>query len=389
MGGRVVSLNDSKSIYRFILMIRQTLLPLLALSASLQAAPVFIGTSTGGNYTSKGIYLADFDAETGKLSQPELAVEYGNPGFLALHPSKPILYASGKPNKPSKDDHGSVAAFAIAVDHGLEFLGEISSGGVNACHVAVDATGNTVAVANYGDGSFSTIRLDEAGVPTAAASVIKSKGAGSKNPRQSGPHAHGVYFNKASTLLFMPDLGLNSVLVYPFDATTSKLGDALPAVVTAAEAGPRHMAFSPDEKHGYVLNELDNTVTAYAHVDGKFTALGSLPTLPEDFTGNSTTAEIEVHSNGKFVYCSNRGHDSIAVYQRDPATGELTYLQHAPCGGKTPRHFKIDPTGKWLLCAHQNSNTISVLALDPATGLLGGPENTIFTPSPICLVFDR
>ncbi len=381
-------MKDSEASLRFIPMIRQTLLPLLAISTSLQAAPVFIGTSTGGQSASKGIYVADFDAATGKLTQPELAAEYANPGFLALHPSKPVLYASGKPNKPSGGS-GSVAAFAIGSDHGLTFLGEASSGGENACHVAVDATGRTAAVANYTGGSFSTVRLDEAGVPGELATFIQNKGSGPTKGRQDGPHAHGVYFNKANTLLFMPDLGLDQVMVYPFDAATSKLGEPLPPLVSTQGAGPRHLAFSPDEKNLYVLNELENSVTAYSHEDGKFELLGSLPTLPKDFRGKSTTAEIEVHPNGKFVYASNRGHDSIVVYQRDGETGALKFLQHAPCGGETPRHFKIDPSGKWLLCGHQASNTISVLSLDGATGLLGKPENTISTPTPICLVFAK
>ncbi len=136
-----------------------------------------------------------------------------------------------------------------------------------------------------------------------------------------------------------------------------------------------------------MINELDNTILATSHADGKLTPLDSVPTLPADYRGGSTTAEIEVHANGRFVYGSNRGHDSIAVYRRDAKTGGLTFLQHARCGGKVPRHFKIDPSGKWLLCAHQDSNTISVLALDPETGLLGEPGATVSAPSPICLLF--
>lgn len=361
------------------------LLPVL----TLHAVPVFIGTNTGNNSTSKGIYLADFDPATGKLSEPVLAAEYQNPGFLALHPVKPVVYACGAPGTPFADGSSSVAAFSIGQDHDLKFLGEASSGGKGACHVAVDATGGTVAVANYGDGTFSTIKLGEDGAPGAAASVISNKGSGPSLPRQDGPHAHGVYFDKANQHLFMPDLGLDQVFVYPFDAANSKLGERLPSLATAPGAGPRHMAFSADEKNAYVINELDNTVLATSHADGKLTSLGTVATLPGSFTDKNTTAEIEVHSNGKFVYASNRGHDSIAVYRRDGKTGALAFLQHAPCGGKTPRHFKIDPSGKWLLCAHQASNTISVLALDPETGLLAAPGHTIAAPSPICLLFAR
>jgi len=367
----------------------KSLLPFFLLTATLHAVPVFIGTNTGGKSASKGIYLADFDAATGRLTEPVLAAEYQNPGFLALHPTQPFLYACGQPNKPFADGSNSVAAFAIGADHGLKFLGEASAGGKGSCHVAVDATGHTVALANYGDGSLSTVKLDENGIPGATASVIPHTGSGPNKPRQNGPHAHGVYFDKANTHLFVPDLGLDQVFIYPFDAATSRLGDALPSLNVAPGSGPRHLTFSADEKNAYVINELAGTVLATTYADGKFTPLGTVPTLPADFTGGNTTAEIEVHPNGKFVYGSNRGHDSIVVYRRDPQSGELTFLQHAPCGGKTPRHFKIDPTGKWLLCAHMDSNTISVLPLNPETGLLGEPGGTVSSPTSICLLFGR
>lgn len=376
-------------VYRYVMMIKPILAPFLLFSASLVAAPVFIGTNTGGSGKSQGIYYADFDAATGKLTTPVLAAEYQNPGFLALHPTKPILYAVGQPKKPFADGTHSVAAFGIGEQQSLKFISESSAGGKGACHLAVDAMGRTVAVANYGDGKISTIRLSENGEPGPLVSLIENKGTGPNLPRQNGPHAHGVYFNKANTHLFVPDLGLDQILVYPFDAATSDLGSPLPSLKSAPGAGPRHMTFSPDEKFGYLLNELNGTITAFTHDAGKLSVLGNAQTLPSDFSGKNTTAEIEVHPNGDFVYASNRGHDSIAVYKRDQVTGSLSFLQHAPCGGKTPRHFKIDPSGKWLLCAHQDSNTISVLALDPATGLLGSPAVSVPSPNPICLLFGK
>lgn len=374
---------------RSIIMIRKTLLPFFLLSATVHAVPVYVGTNTGGKSGSKGIYLADFDPVSGKLTEPTLAAEYKNPGFLAIHPTKAVLYACGAPIKDFGDGTNSVAAFSIGGDHALKFLGEASSGGKGACHVAVDATGSTVAVANYGDGSFSTVKLDGQGIPGATGTLVVSTGSGPNKNRQERAHAHGVYFDKANKHLFVPDLGIDKVLVYPFDATTSKLGEPLSPLATTPGAGPRHMAFSPDEKHAYVINELDNTVLAASHEEGKFTPLGTIQTLPADFTGGSSTSEIEVHPTGKFVYGSNRGHDSIVVYQRDEKTGGLKAIQDAPCGGKTPRHFKIDPSGKWLLCAHQDSNTISVLPLDPETGLLGAASSTVNSHSPICILFAR
>lgn len=366
-------------------MLTKLITPLFILTATLHALPVYIGTNTGGE--SKGIYLADFDPATGKLSEPELAAEYQNPGFLALHPTKPVLLSVGAPKNAFADGTGSVAAFAIGDDHGLKFLGEASIGSRGGCHLAVDATGGTVALASYGDGRISTVRLDANGVPQEKVSVISNEGSGPDKSRQEGPHAHGVYFDKSNTRLFVPDLGLDKVLVYPFDAANSKLGEPMPPLSTAPGAGPRHMAFSPDGLHAYVINELDSTVLASSHDNGGFTPIGTVPTLPADFSGKNTTAEIEVSADGRFVYASNRGHDSIAVFRRNAESGALTFVQHAPCGGKTPRHFKIAPGGKWLLCAHQGSNTIGVLPLDPETGKLGEVAWTVASPSPICLLF--
>ncbi len=380
---------ETGSMPRFVPMLLKNLIPLLAMAVPLTAAPVFIGTNTGGKGGSKGIYLTDFDDATGKLGEVRLVAEYRNPGFLAQHPSKPILYACGQPTEAYQDGSDSVAAFTIGDDHALKFLGESSTKGRGACHVAVDATGRTLAVANYGDGSYATVKLAEDGTPGEAASVFKPKGNGPNKGRQEGPHAHGVYFNKENTRFFMPDLGRDQIYIHPFDAATSKLGDAMPPVVSKPGAGPRHLALSPDENEMYVINELDNTVTVNRKEGDTYKAMETLPTLAQDFKGVSTTAEIEVHPNGKFVYGSNRGEDSIVVYQRDPETGELQFLQRASCGGKGPRHFKISPSGKWLLCAHQSSNTISVLSLDTATGMLGNPENTVDAPTPICLLFAR
>jgi len=361
---------------------RTTLFNLFLLSSSVFAAPVFIGTG------ADGIYLTDFDAATGKLTEPKLAAEYKGPGWIEFHPSKAVLYAAGSPKQEFPDKTGAIAAFKIGSGNTLEFIGETSSGGKGPCHLALDATGSTLAVANYNDGTTSTIRLAEDGSFGKLATTIIAAGSGPTD-RQKGPHAHGVYFDKSNGFLFMPDLGIDKVVVYKHDAKTSEISVS-PPLSTKAGAGPRHLAFSPDEKHAYVINELDSTVLVASH-DGKggLKEIQTVPTLPEDFSGKSSTSEIEVHPSGKFVYGSNRGHDSIVVYARDTETGKLTFVQHAPCGGKTPRHFKIDPSGKWMLVGHQGSDTISVLPLDTATGKLGEPGSTVSAPKPICLLFGK
>lgn len=355
----------------------KTLLFLAALTATpVLGQPVYIGTG------ADGIYLADFNAETGILTEPKLAAPFKSPGFLALHPEKPILYSIGGNNK--------VAAFTVGDNNSLTLLGDADAGGAGPCHLVVDASGNTLAVANYGGGSITTIRLGEDGRIGNIVSNIQIEGSGPNPNRQKEPHAHGVYFDKTNRFLFVPDLGIDKTLIYKFDPATSEITPHDPdSLIAPPGSGPRHMAFSPDEKHAYVINELTNTVTVaeFNKQAGSFTDIQTIATLPADFKEHSTTAEIEVHPNGKFVYGSNRGHDSIVVFKRDPETGKLSFLQHAPCGGKTPRHFAIDPSGKWLLCGHQRSNTISVLSLDPETGILGEPKNTVSTPSPICILF--
>lgn len=369
-------------------MLKSILAPFAFFTATLIGSPVFIGSSSGGSGKSQGIYFADFDEMTGKLTNPILAAEYHNATFLAVHPTKQILYAVGQPKKPQADGSHSVAAFAIS-GGSLKMLGEVSSGGKGPCHIAVDATGRTIAVANYADGKTSTIRLNEEGVPVGPVTVAANKGAGPNKPRQDGPHAHGVYFNQANTQLFVPDLGLDKVFIYPFNAATSELGAPLTPILGAPGAGPRHLAFSPDEKFGYVINELNATLMAFSNDGTKQTVMGAVQTLPADFTGKNTAAEVELDAKGHFIYISNRGHDTIAVYKRDPGTGLVSFLQHAPCGGKAPRFFKIDPSGKWLICAHQDSNTISMLAIDHAAGTLSAPSNTISSPNPTCVLFTR
>ncbi|MBC7980002.1 MAG: lactonase family protein [Armatimonadetes bacterium] len=365
------------------------ILPAFLISTlAMNAQPLYIGT--GGQNDSKGIYLADFDSEKGTLTVPVLAAEYQSAGFLALHPEKPILYSIGEPKEKFPNGQSAIAAFTIGSGNSLTFLGEAPGGGNGNCHLAVDASGRTVTVANYGDGSFASIRLGPDGKPDETVTVVKNPGSGPNQQRQQEAHTHGVYFDNANRFLFVPDLGIDKVLIYKFDPATSELAPNTPAdLKTAPGAGPRHMAFSPDEKHAYVINELDNTILAatFDSSTGGLTQVQTITTLPADFKNPNSTSEIEVHPTGDFVYGSNRGHDSIVAYQRDRKTGKLTLLQHAPCGGKTPRHFKIHPSGKWLLCAHQDSNTISVLPLNPETGKLGEPSSTIPTPNPICLLF--
>lgn len=356
---------------------------LFALSPLAFAAPlpIAIGTNTGGSGKSEGIYLSSFDPDSGTFGEVKLGAKYTSPGFLALHPGKPLLYAAGRSEENPK---GSVAVFKLGDP--LEFVAEASSAGNNPCHVAINDSGTVLALANYSDGTTSTLTLGRDGIPKAAFAK-RIDGKGPNAGRQEGPHAHGVYFRGKT--LHVPDLGLDKVLTWTIDPKTGKPEQEDPSSWSSAPgAGPRHMDFAPDGRHAYVVNELDNTVTAldYDAKAGSFTTLQSISTLPEGVS-TGTTAEIAVHPNGKFVYASNRGHDSIAVFARDSGSGKLSLVHIAPCGGKIPRHFAISPDGKWLLCAHQDSNTLAALPLDPASGKLGEPKAPVTCPNPICILF--
>lgn len=363
------------------------------LVSPLGAVPVLIGTRTGKGLASEGIYAADFDPASGSLSKVRLAARYDSPGFLVEHPTKPVLLTIGAPRKPFADGTGSVAAFAIGDKASLEFLGECSSGGKGPCHLAVDHSGTGLAVANYGDGRTSWIELDGRAVPQRVVWSVAQPGKGPNPQRQEGPHAHGVYFDASGKRLFVPDLGLDRVLVYPVAPSPAEGGAKAPAPMTdwrtAPGAGPRHLAFAPGGGHAYVVNELDNTVLAGVWENDRFKRIGTAPTLPDGFAGSNTTAEIEVSADGRFVYASNRGHDSIAVFRRDADSGRLERVQIAPCHGKAPRHFKISPCGNWLLCGHQDSNTIAVLRRDPESGLLDESVRLTACPTPICILFLR
>lgn len=353
---------------------KNTLILSLLASCAAFATPLYISSY------ANGIYLVEFDSKLGKLSEPKLTIDCEAPSFLALNPTKSAIHCVAKKNE--------ILSFSIGKDHSLTLLGTASSNGNEPCHLALDHTGMSLAFANYGGGSFGTLSLDESGKPLKIISYEQMSGTGPNTIRQEAPHAHGVYFDQSNQHLFIPDLGIDKVLVRKFDPKNGQLSPAQDLSLVPG-SGPRHMAFSPDEKNAYVINELKNTVTVvkYDKASAALTAIQEISTLPDETIKGSSTAEIEVHPNGKFVYGSNRGHDSIVVFQRNETDGTLQLVQHAPCGGKTPRHFKIHSSGKWLLCAHQNSDSISVLNLDPESGKLGEPGSTVSVPMPNCILF--
>ena len=370
------------------------LVALAAVAASAVAAPaakpgpvtVYVGTYTDG--TSRGIYRFTFDTATGATTEPVLAAETKNPTFLALHPSGRFLYAVGEVSSFEGAKTGAVSAFAIDAKTGdLTLLNQQPSEGTGPCHLVVDKTGRNVLVANYGGGTVAVLPIGPDGRLKPASSVRAHEGSGPNTGRQEKPHAHGIYLDAAERFAFSPDLGADRVFVYRFDAAKGTL-EPHGAAPLAPGSGPRHLAFHPSGTYLYVINELLSTVTAFSYDadKGALTSLQTVSALPAGFAGTSSTAEVAVSPDGRFVYGSNRGDDSLAVFAVDKATGRLTPAGHVSVGGKNPRHFTIDPTGRWILAGHQGSGTIAVLKLDAATGMPALVGSPVKVDKPVCML---
>jgi 6-phosphogluconolactonase len=312
-----------------------------------------------------------------------------NPSFLAIHPGTKFLYAVSEVSDAGGKPTGAVAAFAIDPKSGkLKLLNQQSSQGAGPCHLNVDRAGKNVLVANYGGGSCAVLPIGADGKLGEATAAIQHKGKSVNPQRQEGPHAHSINLDSANRFAFVADLGLDEVLVYRFDSTKGSLTpNDPPAGKVAPGAGPRHFAFHPAGKYAYVINEMASTVTAFAYDPerGTLQELQSITTLPAGFSGNTSTAEVVVHPSGRFLYGSNRGHDSLAIFKIDEATGKLTAAGHQLTGGKTPRNFAIDPSGKWLLAENQGSGTIVVFKIDSQTGGLSETGHVLKVGSPVCV----
>ncbi|MCW5968726.1 MAG: lactonase family protein [Blastocatellales bacterium] len=342
---------------------------------------VYAGAYTRRN--SKGIYAYRFAA--GLLTPIGLAAETRNPSFLAVHPNQRFLYAVGE------DSAGSVSSFSIDRKTGmLRALNTVSARGSGPCHLSFDRTGKWLFVANYGSGSTVVFPVRKDGALGEASTVVQHTGSSVNPERQRGPHAHSVDISPDNRFLIVADLGLDKTLVYRFDAANGALAPNDPPYATAAPgAGPRHTAFSPGGEFVYVINEMASTVTAFAYDKrrGVLQEIHTLSALPPGFSGASSGAEIVMHPEGRFLYGSNRGHDSIAVFSADPKNGELKALDWVSTQGRTPRNFAVDPAGDFLLAANQNSNSIVVFRIDRRTGGLKAEGSVEDIDSPVSLVF--
>jgi 6-phosphogluconolactonase len=366
-------------------------------SASKHQYLAFVGTYTTKT-NSKGVYAYRFDAATGQLSAIGVAVETPDPSWVAVHPNGKFLYAVNEAGKNSM-----VSAFVLDAKTGkLTLLNQLPALGEDPCYLSFDRTEKYVFVANYTSGNVVVFPIEADGKLGAATANVHDDGKrGPNKDRQDGPHAHWIGMH--GNAVFVADLGLDRVLLYRFDSAKGTLRRAKepdanhPSVSSDLElspgTGPRHAVFSNTEDSRrlvYVLGELDSTVTLFVTtIEGTYSGLAGqkITMLPAGFSGRNDAAEIQIHPSGKFLYASNRGEDTIAIFSVDPVKGTLTFVARVSTGGKEPRHFAIDPTGKFLLAENQLSNNIVVFKIDPATGGLTPTGQVVDVPSPVCIAF--
>jgi 6-phosphogluconolactonase len=371
-------------------------LGLLMPAAHAENLRVYIGTYTDNG--SEGIYVCDLDLATGALSEPRVAAKADNPSFLAFHPAGKFLYAVSEVADFDDSKGGAVSAFAIdAATGSLTHLNSQSSKGAGPCQLSVDHQGRCVLTANYGGGSVAGLPIADDGSLEPASAFVQHEGSSANKQRQSAPHTHSITVSPDDAFALAVDLGTDTVASYALTFAPAGAGERSVRLEKAVEtkvspgAGPRHLAFHPNGRWAYVINELDNTVSAFEYdpETGKLEPFQTATTLPEAFNGENWTAEIVVHPSGKFLYGSNRGHDSITIFAVDEQNGKLTSLGTHPTGGKTPRNFNVDPTGKWLLVANQDSGTVVVQQIDEQTGKLATTEHSVSVPSPACVKLQR
>lgn len=379
------------------------LAPLAAFAAGDQTSSgkhgflVYVGTYTGGpeagvqTLKSKGIYVYRYDAAAGRWTSLGVAAETTNPSFLAVDPSRRYLYAVNELADYGGPNSGGVSAFSLDRSTGkLAFLNEVATRGADPCFVSFDKTGKYALVANYTGGSVAVFPVRANGRVGQPAAFIQHQGSSVNRSRQEGPHAHMIEVSPDNRFALAADLGLDKLLVYRFDPSHGTLApDRPPFAKVDPGSGPRHFVFHPNGRWVYLVTEIKSTVTAFSYDPqaGALTEFQTISALPKGFRGESTAAEIAVHPSGRFLYTSNRGDDSIALFSIDAQRGTLALVAHAPAGGKTPRNFAIDPTGHYLFVANQDSNNIVAFRIDGNTGRLTPTGEVIKVPSPVSIAF--
>jgi 6-phosphogluconolactonase len=353
----------------------------------MKSTPFYIGTYTSG--TSKGIYRSELNQADGTMSTPRLVAELANPSFLEVHPRLDVLYSTSEVRQEGKREHAQVMAYKIASDGTLQELGGKPAGGSGPCFVSTDCAGQFAFVANYASGSVSAYSLGSEGELLANVSNIQHFGKSVDASRQEGPHAHCILVDPSGKYVCAVDLGLDQIVIYKLDRISGALASTGNPFKAMAGFGPRHLAFHPNGKYAFVIHEMASQISScsWDTASGTMTEIHHLSTLPRDFTGSSSTAEVLVHPNGRFVYGSNRGHDSIAIFSFEEAQGKLDLIGQTTTMGRTPRNFRIDPSGSYLLAQNQDSDSIYAFRIHAGNGTLEQVGKPISIGSPCCIKF--
>jgi 6-phosphogluconolactonase len=360
----------------------------VVMSCSFSKKEVLLYVGTYSVEDSKGIYCYGFDPSDGTMTFKQVTVNKKNPSFLEINPKGTCLYAVSELRADKNTDSGSVTAYKIGKSGILTLINREATRGNHPCHVTVSPDGKTVVAANYTSGSLSIYDVRNDGGLKPVKQLLQHEGSGPDTVRQKGPHAHSSRFTKDGKLLLSADLGTDKMDLYELsDDGSNYVHAAQGSVRITPGSGPRHFDFSPDGLFIYLMNEMSSTVTVLKKGGGTYREVQTVSSLPKSYNGLKAGADIHIGSDGRFVYCSNRGHNSIAVFQRDKLTGMLTLIQNEPVQGDWPRNFAIAPDGRFLLVANQRSSNVTVFAIDHQTGGLTFIGRSTGIPSPVCLKF--
>lgn len=353
--------------------------------------PIRFGTGAVLRGKGKGIHILRMGEKTGALEMVGVMDGVVNPSYLTLDHSGKFLYAVNELKSYQDSPTGTVSAFAVDErTGGLRLLNIQPTGGTDPCHVTVDAERKHLFVANFMSGSVCVLRVREDGSLGEVSDFIQHQGASIDPVRQTGPHAHSVTLDRTNRIAFVPDLGLDKLFIYHFDPRRGVLQpNEVPWIEMKPGSGPRHVAPHPKGKFLYLINELNSTVAVLALDSTTWTprVLQVLSTLPDGYHGDSTCADVQLSPSGEFLYASNRGHDSIAIFAVDQDSGLLREIAHVMTEGRTPRGFRIDPSGEFLLVANQDSDSIVTFRIDAVTGMLSPTGHVVQVPTPVCVTF--
>ncbi|HZL08813.1 MAG TPA: lactonase family protein [Prolixibacteraceae bacterium] len=347
---------------------------------------LYVGTYTQG--MTNGIFVYKFNDQSGKLVDLEIPVVINNPSFLTISPNKKFLYAVGELDNLDSNQSGGLSAFGIEKKGNLTLINHVLTHGANPCHVSLSPDGKKLVASNYTGGNLSLFNILSDGSLSEMVQRIQHTGSGPFPERQTEAHAHSAQFDSSGKLLFAADLGIDELKIYKVGTGEIPLTpNSQPFVRIAPGSGPRHFDFSADGRFIYVINELSSTITVLMKYGDEWKEIQTIKTLPKDFSGESWCADIHLSADGRFVYGSNRGHNSITVFNRNNTNGKLEKIQTVSVEGNWPRNFTIDPSGRYLLVANQKSNDITVFKIDQPSGKLAFTGIKVSNESPVCLQF--